>query len=201
VPKTSMKSWSRKLVAEVKGGSSGSRESIGNKIKKIRAELRRAELPVPLKGGTTGGLLPPPVVASRRIAPVVATSARLPKRTKSRQQGKPWPEGVQCWECGRRRIIRHDDEVVVATDGVWLISRRMARTEDGWFNGKLIRRANAPKNVWYVSWKDGRFNHNHDWYLLVEHEPERLEWLERMLYKYTGAKSVTEKEPKSASEK
>ena len=79
---------------------------------------------------------------------------------------------------GRRTVRRWPDEVEVARDGVWLLTRR-GGSGGGWETLSLYREEVAEKNVWRLGYLplERRIAVSRSRRLLEAHHPGRLGWV------------------------
>jgi hypothetical protein len=146
--------------------------------KQATKQTKERPIPLGIRGGAARSL---PLDAALTLAPK-ETEVVMTVKHKGR---RAIAAGDQVHVCGKRKVLKREDEVVVATQAGWILAQVADWSRDGWVSLKLIRTKAAKKNVYYLGAKDGRLSRNRDGQSLNVQFPKMEEWILDELNRYS----------------
>lgn len=94
------------------------------------------------------------------------------------------------YRCGKRVILRRDDDKPIAKLKRWLLVEVEDWSKDNWISLKLVYLGQARKNVYYLGWKTDRMARNRDKAILDVERPEIAEWITESMILYQREKTA-----------
>lgn len=112
-------------------------------------------------------------------------------KRRGRRAPKHGEIGVQY---GGRNFLRAPGQVLVVQDQDWHLVYVPDWDREGWMNFKLYYDQKAPKNMFNISVTARGLQRKRDTELLLEHFPDRLEWVEEFALAFMNSDKFTRPE-------